>query len=512
MAKKNQLAGGAILSYMQMGLNIIIGLIYTPIMIRTLGQNEYGLYNTIASTISMLSILSLGFNSGYIKYYAQYKKNDNQEAISKLNGLFLIVFSIIGLFGLMCGFYLTTHLNLVFSDGLTDQEYEKARILMMLLTINLGISFPMTVFSCIISSHERFIILKMVLMIKTIVSPLITLPLLLMGYKSVAMVVVSLTLSCIADAIYIYYVLFVLKERFVFRDFEKGLLLSLFNYTFFIALNIIVDQINWNIDKLLLARYKGTAMVAVYSVGAALYGYYQSFSTSVSGVFTPRIHTIIVNAKNDNQLKRDLTDLFTRVGRIQFIILALLMTGVIFFGKSFILLWAGEGYDDSYYVALLLMLPATVTLCQNTGIEIQRAQNKHKFRSILYSLTAILNLLFSIFLCQKYGAIGAAFGTFASYWISSISLMNIYYHKKCNLDIIYFWKQIFRMIKGVIPPVIFGIIYVHYVNTDRLLLFILGLILFTAIYVCSMWTFGMNEYERGLFRKPIRRLFKKNES
>ena len=29
-------------------------------------KNEYGLYQTVASTISMLSILSLGFNSGYI--------------------------------------------------------------------------------------------------------------------------------------------------------------------------------------------------------------------------------------------------------------------------------------------------------------------------------------------------------------------------------------------------------------------------------------------------------------
>ena len=75
---RNQLKAGVILSYLQMALNIIIGLAYTPIMIRTLGQSEYGLYNTISSTISMLSILSLGFNSGYIRYYAKYKKENVQ--------------------------------------------------------------------------------------------------------------------------------------------------------------------------------------------------------------------------------------------------------------------------------------------------------------------------------------------------------------------------------------------------------------------------------------------------
>ena len=86
----NQIKAGAILSYVQMALSIIIGLIYTPVMIRLLGKSEYGLYNTVSSTISMLSILSLGFNSGYIRYYAKYKKNNDQESINKLNGVLIV--------------------------------------------------------------------------------------------------------------------------------------------------------------------------------------------------------------------------------------------------------------------------------------------------------------------------------------------------------------------------------------------------------------------------------------
>ena len=73
--KVNQLKLGSALSYMQMGLNILIGLIYTPIMLRMLGKGEYGLYQTVASTISMLSVLNLGFNSSYIRYYSKYKSN-----------------------------------------------------------------------------------------------------------------------------------------------------------------------------------------------------------------------------------------------------------------------------------------------------------------------------------------------------------------------------------------------------------------------------------------------------
>ena len=123
MGKINQLKVGSLLSYAQMILGVVISLLYTPVMLQILGQSEYGLYNTVSSTISMLSLLSLGFNSGYIRYYAKYKKENDTQAIWKLNGLFLIIFTIIGLVALICGVFLSFNLGYVFADGLTASEY-----------------------------------------------------------------------------------------------------------------------------------------------------------------------------------------------------------------------------------------------------------------------------------------------------------------------------------------------------------------------------------------------------
>lgn len=477
-------------------------------MIHLLGQSEYGLYNTVSSAISMLSVLSLGFNSGYIRYYAIYKKNDDKTAISKLNGLFLLIFSIVGLAAFLCGIFLTQHLDLIFDEGLTADEYKTAKVLMLLLTINLTVSFPMSVFSNIISAHEKFVLLKLVGMIKTIFSPLITLPLLIAGYRSIAMVLVTVSLALIADALYLSFVLFKMKERFIFHDFEKGIFKSLFAYTIFIALNMIIDQINWNIDKLLLGRYRGTTAVAIYSVGYTLYHSYQMFSSSISSVFTPRIHKI-VNATSTNiaEQKKELTDLFTKVGRIQFLILGLIASGIVFFGSYFIEeIWAGEGYEQSYYVALLLILPATIALIQNLGIEIQRAENKHQFRSIAYFFMALINLAMSIVLCQKYGAVGSATGTAISLIVANGLIMNIYYHKKCNIDIVYFWKNILKIAVGMIVPILFGIVVLTMIEIHSVLTFSIFVVLYTIIYCTSMWLIGMNNYEKELIKKPIQHL------
>lgn len=507
---KNQLKIGSILSYLQIALSVIIGILYTPIMIRLLGQNEYGLYQMVASTISMLSILSLGFNSSYIRYFAKYKKENNNEAIYKLNGLFLIIFFVIGIVALLCGLFLTNNLNMVFDEGLTTDEYKTAKVLMLLMTINLAVSFPMSVFQNIISANEKFVFLKLLGMLKTVASPLVTLPLLYAGFRSITMVVVSLCIAIFTDACYFIYVVLVLKQKFVFHDFEKGLFKDLFVYTSFIAINLIIDQINWNVDKFLLGRFKGTASVAVYSVGYLLYNYYMMFSIAISDVFTPRIHGIINETKdNIEEQRKRITDLFVKVGRIQFLILSLLATGLIFFGKPFIALWAGGGYEESYNVTLLLTLPATIALMQNVGIEIQRAQNKHKFRSIVYLLMAIANLIISIFACQKWGPTGAASGTAISLIVANGLIMNIYYHKKCNINILAFWKNILRMCLGLIIPCFTGILIMQYMDFSRTYMLFVGIGIYTVIYAISMWLLSMNKYERSLVLKPIKRVIRK---
>ena len=51
----NQRKAGAMLSYIQLGLSTLVGILYTPIMLRILGQSEYGLFGTANSLTSCLS-------------------------------------------------------------------------------------------------------------------------------------------------------------------------------------------------------------------------------------------------------------------------------------------------------------------------------------------------------------------------------------------------------------------------------------------------------------------------
>ncbi len=496
---KHQLKYGVFYSYVQMALGVIISLLYTPYMIRMLGKNEFGLYSTVSSTISMLTILNFGLNAGYIRYYAKYNAEKDKEAIDRFNGLYLVIFMIIGLIALICGLGVSFNLDYVFSSGLTPDEYTTARVLAILTTVNLAVSFPASVFSTIISAHEKFVVLKLLAMIRSVATPAIMVPVLYYGYKSVAMVSVTVILSLLVDFCYYLYCRKILKIKFRFNNFDKGILVSLFAYTFFIAINGVFDQITWSVDKCILARFKGTAEVAVYSVAFSLYMFYQQFSTSISGVFTPRLHTIVNNKSlSVEQRNTELTELFIRIGRIQFYVCALVASGFLFFGKQFLVFWVGNGYEDSYYITLMFMFAASIALIQNVGIEIQRAMNNHQFRSIVLFIDSLMNLAVSIYLCQIYGAIGCAIGTVVVLLFGPGLVLNIFYHKKCGINIILFWKNIFRISLGLIVPVGLMVLTIRYIQFNTFTNFICGIVLYTFVYSLSMWYCSLNSYEKGL--------------
>ena len=204
-----------------------------------------------------------------------------------------------------------------------------------------------------------------------------------------------------------------------------------------------------------------------------------------------------------------LTNIFTKVGRVQFMILSLIWSGLIFFGQPFINMWAGTDYTGSYYIALLLIIPVTIPLIQNIGIEIQKAKNMHQFRSIVYLVIAIGNVLLSIPLAKVYGGVGAALGTAISLIIGNGFVMNWYYHVKIGLNMKCFWRQILRFIPSLILPIIYGTIVNMFIDLSNPINFFIFGAIYVALFCISMWFFGMNQYERNLISKPMSKILNK---
>lgn len=503
---KNQLKIGVVLSYLSLGLNMVVQLLYTPVMIRILGQSEYGLYTLVGSVVSYLSLFSLGFTGAYLRFYSIRKAQNDTEKIAELNGMFLLLFLLMSTLAIICGFILSCFPREIFGNNLTESELQTARVLMVILVVNVALTFPSSLFDSIISAHEQFVFQRVVTLAGVIGNPLIALPLLIIGYGSVAVVSVTTLITVAKLIVNIFYCFKVIKVRFSFRNFDFDVLKEIAGFSFFIFLNMIIDQINWSVDKFILGRVSGTTAVAVYGVGSSINSIFTTFSTSISSVFSPRVNRIVAN--NVSDVKDQLTDIFIKVGRIQYLVLMLIASGFVFFGKFFITdIFSTKEYVEAYPVALLLMLPAFVPLIQNVGIEIQRAMNKHHIRAVIYLGMAIFNVIISIPLAKLYGPVGSALGTAIGLILCNGVIINIYYCKGMHIDIVSFWKSIVRLSRGMIIPILLGMIVMKYITFNSMLLYLGCVLMYTIAYCISMWLFGMNVEEKRLMLSPINKVF-----
>ena len=500
--KVNQLKAGVILTYMTTFLSMVISFAYTPIMINILGQGEYGLYTLVNSVVANLAILSFGFGSAYIRFYSRYKVKNDKEGIAKLNGMFMSVFTVIAIITLTVGAFLVANVENIFKEGLTTDEIKTATILMGILVVNIAISFPASVFTSFVTANEKYIFLKVVNMIKVVFSPLMNLPILLLGYGSIGMVFTTLVVNLIADVLNIYYCFRKIGMKISFRNLNFSLLKEIWVFSSFIFLNIITDQINWNVDKTLLGMFKGSVAVAIYGVASHLNNMYLTISTSLSHVFIPRINNIVASDKENSML----TELFIKVGRIQFIILALVLEIYFFFGKYFISIWAGPDFSESFIVGAILLTCVTVPCIQNVGIEIQRAKNLHKFRTLVYFYIALANVVLSVPLCKYYGALGATVGTALSLVLGNGIIMNIYYHKRIGIDIIDFWKKILSFFPSFIIPTVYGIVANRFFVINNIFDFFIQISIMVILYSLSVFLFGMNKFEKNIVLAPVKKI------
>lgn len=444
----NQLKAGAVLNYAVIILNILVGLLYTPYMLHRLGPSEYGLYSLVASVIAYLTILDLGLGNAVVRYTARYRSEGRGEEQYELFGMFLILYLCIGLLALVAGGVFMAHFDAWFGHTMTLHELERARQMLFLLVLNVAFTFPMSIFGSILTAYECFVFPRVLQIVRILLNTGVMIALLALGYKALALVVVQTVFNVLTLTIHGFYCRYRLRVKIRFRTFRSELLKEVSVYSFWVFLSVVMDRIYWSTGQFVLALYDGTGAVAVFSVAIQLSLLYMSFSTSISGVFLPRVTGMVTCRASE----ADISQLFLRTGRIQFMVMALILTGFAVFGRSFVRLWAGPEYEGAYAIALLLFASLTVPMIQNLGITILQARNQMKFRSLLYLVIALISLLAQFVLARRFGGMGIAIAISGALLVGQGVMMNIYYHRCQKLDMRAFWREIGRM--SILPALV----------------------------------------------------------
>jgi len=471
-------------------------------MLRCLGQNEYGLYSLVSSIIAYLTILDFGFGNAIIRYTAKFRAEGKQNEQWEMFGMFLIVYLIIGLIAFIGGLCLFFNVESLFDRTMSVEELSEARVMMLLLTVNLAFTFPLSIFGSIISAYENFVFQRIVNIVRILLSTGVMIALLSCGFKAIALVVVQTMFNLSVLILNYFYTKNRLKIKIIFRKFNKSFFKEISSYSFWIFLGAIIDRIYWGTGQFILGAYVGTVAVAIYSIGILFQQMFMSFSYAFSSVLLPRMTAMVAQGKSNSQI----SDVFISTGRLQSFVLQFVLSGFIVFGMPFIYYWAGEDYNDSYCIVLIFMLALYVPSIQSTAILILQARNEMKFRTLLYLGISIISVILQVVFSRHFGAVGCALAVASALVLGQGLIINIYYNTRQHLDIVSFWKNIMYMSIPTIILTVIGTYTCKHIMFDSISSVLVGILIYSIIYLPISFRLCLRKSERELLMLPLHKL------
>lgn len=478
-----QIKIGAIISYVSIFVNIFVGLLYTPWMVKQIGKSQYGLY-TLANSLITMFLVDFGLSSATARYVSNYHAEDNQDKVNNFLGVIYKLYGVIDF-----AIFIVLTILFIFIEkiyvNLTLEELHQFKIVYVIAACYSLINFPFLTLNGILTAYEKFIQLKLADLIYRILLVGLMVLALSFGFGLYALV----TVNAIAGLIVILYKYIVIKIKtpiqvnLKYKD--SKLFKEIFNFSIWVTVMAFASRLIFTISPSILGVVANSSEIAIFGIVATIEGYIYTITTAINGMFMPTISKAYADDRDN--LSKNIMPLFVNVGKFNMAVNSLLVIGFAVVGKEFVILWMGENYLNAYYGILLVILPGLFfnsLQVANTAILVE---NKVKYQAIISVVIGIVNVGLSFYLSSIYGAIGAAISICVAYIIRFI--LYVIVHKRImKFDMWSFTKKCyFRMIPCVVLPLLFGFLFNYLLPSGTWLYLFIKVVLIVVIFVLSLF-------------------------
>ena len=492
-----QIKLGAILSYAGIVVYILVGLLYTPWMIKVIGKDDYGLY-TLAYSVIAFFLFDFGISVAIQRFISKYLSEKKSDEVNHCVSLVCKLYLLIDVFVLLAFVLIYFMMPYMYRELLPDQ-IDKLKIIFLMVGCYSVLTFPFLTLNGILSAYEKFVQLKLCDLFSKIATVSANVICLLCGGGLYAIVATNIIVGFVVVIVKFVIVRRETTLKIIYRYYDKSELFNLLSFSGWTSVVALCQRCIFNIAPSILAVFAKSDVIAVFGIAISLEGYTFTFAYALNGMFMPKISRILNSGDS-------ILPLMIRVGRIQIIAMGIIIIGFILVGHDFIFAWLGEGFEQAYLCTLLLILPAFMLLPADIADQTLIASGNIKYRAYVYIIMAVVNIMLSFLLTAFYGIVGLAFSIFISYMVRNVALYYMY-KKILNVDIWAFAKQTFvKMFPGLIISFIISALLITLINTSGWLYVGEKLIIVFVIYIATMWLCVLNGEEKSLFISILRKL------
>lgn len=500
LTNNQQIKIGALLSYIGIIVYILIGLLYTPWMIKVIGKDDYGLY-TLAYSIISFFVFDFGISAAIQRFVAKYLAEDDNEKVNNCISLVYKLYLFIDIIVLVLLAIVYFFIPYIYKE-LSPDQIQRFEVVYLLAAFFSILSFPFIPLNGILSAHEKFVQLKICDLLSKVLTVTINIVCL---YNGGGLYELVLTNVLVGLLIVVFKLRITQKNTnikinfFYFNLAELKELLSFSGWTTVVALS---QRCIFNIAPSILGMFVSASLIGVFGIAVSLEAYTFTLAFALNGLFLPKISRLL----ND---KEDILPLMIRVGRIQILILGLVLVGFITIGEDFIHVWLGNDYSEAYICTLLLIIPTFLLLPADIADQTLIASGLVKYRAYVYILMAVVNLVLSYVMTSVYGLIGLAVSIFIAYLLRTIALYFLYW-TKLHVNVKRFiYESYIKMGPGLVLPIFLNyFIFTKWLSFGWIDLFLKAIVIFLC-YSVSMYFMALNKSEKEIIKSVILRIAKK---
>jgi O-antigen/teichoic acid export membrane protein len=399
-----RLVSGSAMRVITLVSGIGIGLYVLPLMIHALGDRDFGLWTVVSVVVGYHGMLDFGLSQALGRYLAVAMAGDDRDECNRLFNTGLVMYSLLGLVVLAIASAVAAASPWIWSE---PGDAERFAPLLLILGLNLAISFPVRAFGGVLQATLRFdlasrfgfvtLLLLNGGIIWTLESGL--------GLMTLAWVTLAAGLPEKLMTAW-----FALREmpwlQPSFRAARRGSARTLFSFSVYIFVQRVSQMLRFQMDSVLLTAFVGLGAVTHYRVAFSLIRYYRQLMSALFGVMLPVFSR--QHGRGDVEaLERSLLfSLRLSVGISSFVAFALIA-----WGHPFISRWVGPEYLDAYPCLVALALGSLFGLWQSTFPTALLSSGRERMAAALAATEGVCNLAVSLLLVQWYGMFGVALGT-----------------------------------------------------------------------------------------------------
>ncbi|MEO0344806.1 MAG: lipopolysaccharide biosynthesis protein [Pseudomonadota bacterium] len=402
-------------NYVVFALQIVVAFVMTPLYVRYMGLQDYGLWEVVVSIIGYAGMLDLGLWPTISRFVAKYQAENNralQEATFATSLVFLSAIGVVGSLATL-GLVVALEPDLFFGDG-PDVAYK--RWFLLILAINVVLRFPGILAEAYLEGQQRYFLKNSITVINLAFSTAVVYALiddvwglmLLAGVGAVSMVV--------KYSIFFFLIFRAQPQHFAFRPtaFSSAHLRVLLRFGAKSFIQGLSGRISSKSSPLIIAGLSGTALVPLFTIPASLVRYASTFLMTSTHASMPLFSQLAASGQEQR-----IKSLYLPANKAVVGVGSLMLLGVALIGPTFIAVWiTPEVARESAPILGFLALGALGLGWNPFGSRYLTAIDRHGIYAKYGPVFAVVGVLTGAGLLLVYGLPGLAAGIAAPVAIS----------------------------------------------------------------------------------------------